>query len=385
MLIDSEAALEAHLRQLLRLDPVLADIHAAGVKPPLRKRDGGFAGLVGIIMAQQLSVASAAAINRRLLAAFAPLTPEAILAATPEALSAAGLSQPKIRTTRAIAAACASGELDLPGLGRLSGADAHASLVAVSGVGPWTADIYLLFCLGHPDVFPAGDLALQEAARQALGLEQRPDEALMQRLAERWRPHRGVAALLLWAFYAAYRQREGVIGGPGRSHATPAAGWRPPPRASLAACGLLTGSTNQLTLPDIIEGVHASDPIIRAAALIALRGAGPLDAATMRVLSRRLDGESDDALRRQAIAVLVAKAGDLDAARTLIRPLMRLAEALQAPTATRIAAIRGLRRLAQTHPGVAPALRRRVVAADVAAPARLAAAWQTLRVAVKAE
>ena len=84
--------------------------------------------------------------------------------------------------------------------------------IAVKGVGPWTADLFLLFCLGHPDAFPAGDLALQEAARLALGLSKRPDARKLEQIAERWRPLRGVAARLLWAYYRGVKQRAGVVG-----------------------------------------------------------------------------------------------------------------------------------------------------------------------------
>ena len=92
----------------------------------------------------------------------------------------------------------------------LDAEDAHKALVAVKGVGPWTADIFLLFCLGHPDAFPAGDLALQEAAKLALNLKRRPDAARLERIAERWRPWRGVAARMLWAYYRGVKARSGM-------------------------------------------------------------------------------------------------------------------------------------------------------------------------------
>ena len=95
-------------------------------------------------------------------------------------------------------------------VGALDAEDAHNALLAVKGVGPWTADIFLLFCLGHPDAFPAGDLALQEAARLALNLKRRPDAARLERIAERWRPLRGVAARMLWAFYRGVKARSGM-------------------------------------------------------------------------------------------------------------------------------------------------------------------------------
>ena len=121
-----------------------------------------------------------------------------------------GLSAAKIRALRAVAETIAAGRLDLEGLAALDAEDAHHALVAVTGIGPWTADIFLLFCLGHPDAFPAGDLALQEAAKLALALKSRPDAARLERIAERWRPWRGVAARMLWAYYRAVKTRSGM-------------------------------------------------------------------------------------------------------------------------------------------------------------------------------
>jgi DNA-3-methyladenine glycosylase II len=140
----------------------------------------------------------------------APLNAQTVLAADDEKLRACGLSLPKMRALRALAQAVAHDGLDLVGLGALVAEEAHRALVAVKGIGPWTADIFLLFCLGHPDAFPAGDLALQEAARLALGLKRRPDARRLEEIAERWRPLRGIAARMLWAYYRAARQRVGM-------------------------------------------------------------------------------------------------------------------------------------------------------------------------------
>lgn len=210
MLIDSAETLAEAVASLARLDDVMARLVAGGAYPPLRKRDPGFPALVGIVVSQQLSTASAAAILGRLQDAMAPFRPESIASASDAALAAAGLSRPKIRTLRAIAAAALSGALPLADLHRLPGDEAHAHLTAVSGIGPWTADIYLLFCLGHPDVMPAGDLALQEAARMALGLAERPGPKALAALADRWRPWRGAAALVLWAYYGQVKARDGA-------------------------------------------------------------------------------------------------------------------------------------------------------------------------------
>jgi DNA-3-methyladenine glycosylase II len=127
-----------------------------------------------------------------------------------EKLARLGLSRPKIKSIKAIGHAVAKGKIDLDAVGRMDAGEAHAALVALHGIGPWTADIYLLFCLGHADAWPAGDLALQEAARIALGLRQRPDVKRMVKVAEAWRPWRGVAAHLLWAYYHAVKRRDGA-------------------------------------------------------------------------------------------------------------------------------------------------------------------------------
>jgi DNA-3-methyladenine glycosylase II len=211
-LIASEAALAEAMARLLALDPdVVGRMIELGGPPPLRRRDPGFAGLAAIIVSQQVSVASANAIFARLEAELSPLAAATLIAADDAALRRCGLSLPKMRALRALAEASLAG-LDLEALGERDAREAHEALVAVKGVGPWTADIFLLFCLGHPDAFPAGDLALQEAARLALNLKTRPDARRLERIAERWRPLRGVAARLLWAYYRVAKQRAGVIG-----------------------------------------------------------------------------------------------------------------------------------------------------------------------------
>ena len=132
-------------------------------------------GLAWVIVSQQVSSASATAIHGRVQAAFPDLQASIILGATDDALRACGLSAPKIRTLRALATAISQGSLDLDALEHLEAEAAREALTQVKGVGPWTADVYLLFCVGHPDVWPAGDLALQEAARMALRLRARPN------------------------------------------------------------------------------------------------------------------------------------------------------------------------------------------------------------------
>ena len=209
--IADEAALSEATNRLRAKDPELIErLIAVGGPPPLRRRAAGFAGLAAIIVSQQVSTASATAIFGRLQALIVPLEAAGIARATEDELRACGLSSAKIRALRAAAQAVAEGTLNLEGLGALDAEDAHKALVEVKGVGPWTADIFLLFCLGHPDAFPAGDLALQEAARLALNLKRRPDAARLERIAERWRPLRGVAARMLWAYYRGVKARSGM-------------------------------------------------------------------------------------------------------------------------------------------------------------------------------
>jgi DNA-3-methyladenine glycosylase II len=208
--IHSEADLEAALVALTARDPRLAAVLKMAGPPPLRRRDGGFAGLAAIIVSQQLSTASAAAIWARLSSAFDPFDPPAVRRARAATLARAGLSAAKIKTLKAIAAAITSGALDLGGLCDLPADEAHGRLTAIHGIGPWTADIYLLTCLGHADAWPAGDLALQEAARLALSLPARPSSKEMLPLADGWRPYRAVAARLLWTYYRAIKGREGA-------------------------------------------------------------------------------------------------------------------------------------------------------------------------------
>ncbi len=208
--IHTDDDLDAGMRALIAQDARLAAVLDKTGMPKLRRRPAGFMGLSAIICSQQLSTASAAAIWGRLAAAFDPFHHDSVRQARPAKLARLGLSRPKIKTLKAIGAAIANGDIDLEAVGTLPADEAHAALVALHGVGPWTADVYLLFCLGHADAWPAGDLALQEAARLAFGLRKRPDAMQMAKLAEAWRPWRGVAAHLLWHYYRAVKRREGA-------------------------------------------------------------------------------------------------------------------------------------------------------------------------------
>src|SRR6516225_10709026 len=206
----NQADLDAGLAVLAAHDPRVAKLVDAAGRPALRQRPAGLAGLCAIICAQQLSIASAAAIWGRLSAAFDPFHHDALRRARADELARLGLSRPKIKTVKAISAAIAKGNIDLEALGDMEADDAHTALTALHGIGPWTADIYLLFCLGHADAWPSGDLAVQESARIAFGLRKRPDPKEMGPLAEAWRPWRGAAACMLWSYYRWSKQREGA-------------------------------------------------------------------------------------------------------------------------------------------------------------------------------
>jgi DNA-3-methyladenine glycosylase II len=210
---DLEAAIAALVNQDKRLKPIL---QVAGM-PALRRRQPGFAGLAAIVCGQQLSTASAAAIWGRVAAAFEPFHHDAIRRARADRLGRLGLSIAKIKTLKNLARELAAERLNLDVLAETDADAAHAVLTALHGIGPWTADIYLLFCLGHGDAWPAGDLAVQEAMRIGLGLEARPTAKQMAPLAEPWRPLRGAAAHLWWSYYHAVKRREGVIGKPAAS------------------------------------------------------------------------------------------------------------------------------------------------------------------------
>lgn len=173
---------------------------------PLRREEDGFAALLRAIVGQQVSVASARAIWAR-LEGLGLTEAAAMAAASDEDLRAAGLSRQKARYGRALAQA----GLDFNGLRGVPDADVVKSLVAVPGIGIWTAEIYAMFALGRADVFAPGDLALQEAARMLFGLETRPTDKALRAMAETWSPWRSVAARILWAYYRVAKERDGVI------------------------------------------------------------------------------------------------------------------------------------------------------------------------------
>jgi DNA-3-methyladenine glycosylase II len=232
---DLEDAIGALVAQDRRLEPIL---DLTGM-PALRQREPGFAGLAHIVCGQQVSTASAAAIWGRLSAAFDPFDQDAIRKARTDRLGRLGLSGAKIKTLKNIARELHLERLNLDVLAEEDADAAHNTLTALHGIGPWTADVYLLFCLRHADAWPAGDIAVQEAIKVGLGLATRPTPKQMAPLAEPWRPLRGAAAHLWWSYYRVLKKREGVIADPAKANSvsnyvalakTPSAGAKIAPR-----------------------------------------------------------------------------------------------------------------------------------------------------------
>lgn len=201
--------IDAARRTLVEIDPALARAHALTPAFAWRRRVGGFEGLFHMIVDQQVSLASAAAIWARVEAGLGgEVTPERVLATPIESLRGFGLSIQKATYGHEIARAQVDGRIDFDHLERLSDGEAITKLVAIKGVGKWTAETFLMFCEGRRDVFPGGDIALQEAMRWTDGATLRPTEKQAYARAELWRPHRSVAAHLLWGWYGAVKRGE---------------------------------------------------------------------------------------------------------------------------------------------------------------------------------
>ncbi|RDJ09461.1 DNA-3-methyladenine glycosylase family protein [Rhizobium grahamii] len=202
LIIRSDDDVREGLESLLRLDPRLSTIAVEAGPLPLRLREPGFEGLAHIIVSQMVSRASAEAIWKRMQPAEGLLTADNYVLLHPDAWREFGLSRAKAETLARIAEAVAMGRLDLLALSAMPPEVALAELTALKGVGPWTAEVYLMFCGGHADVFPSGDVALQNAVAAAFGLGVRPPPRELASLARAWSPWRSVAARLFWAYYA---------------------------------------------------------------------------------------------------------------------------------------------------------------------------------------
>lgn len=197
------------MRALRASDSRFARIADTAGDVPLRRNPAGFESLCSIIVSQQISKVSADAIFSRLKAALDPFTPETLISLGDSPLIAVGLSRPKQKTFLAIAEACLAG-LDLETMCNIPADAAISRMTLLPGVGPWTAEVYLLFCAGHPDIFPSADIALQNAVRHAFSLEERPTAKALSIIALEWSPWRSVAARLFWAYYANMRGREAL-------------------------------------------------------------------------------------------------------------------------------------------------------------------------------
>ncbi|MDP1912819.1 DNA-3-methyladenine glycosylase [Brevundimonas sp.] len=207
--VPSHAQIVAIREALTVLDPALDRAHAQTPEFEWRLRPGGYEGLFHMIVDQQVSVAAAASIWRRVVEGLdGDVTPRAVLARDVETLRTFGLSGQKARFGHEIARAHVEGLIDFDHLERLSDGEAIAKLTAIKGVGKWTAETFLMFCEGRTDVFPGADIALQEAMRWADAAALRPNEQQAYARAEIWRPHRSVAAHLLWGWYGAVKRGE---------------------------------------------------------------------------------------------------------------------------------------------------------------------------------
>ena len=186
----------------------MARAYAEAGAPLPRRRPDGFPAIVSSIIGQQVSAHAGAAIQRRVEAGLGTVSAEAVLAKSDDELRAFGLSRPKVKYIRGVAEAVTAGDLDFDSLRQSPDDEVLETLTRLKGIGQWTAEIYLMFALGRPDVMPSGDLALAESAARLMRLEARPKPKELAVIAERWRPWRSTAALMLWYYYR-------FTGGPG--------------------------------------------------------------------------------------------------------------------------------------------------------------------------
>jgi DNA-3-methyladenine glycosylase II len=193
-------------RELAARDQLLANIHAAYGDPPLWQRASGFRTLVHIILEQQVSLSSAKSMLLRLETAIQPFTPERFLELGDERLRRLGVTRQKSAYVLHLSDGLVSGRLKLSGLSRLSDDQALVRLTGIKGIGLWSANIYLLMAMRRADIWPAGDLALAVAIQELKNLERRPTPDELEAIAEVWRPHRAVAARMLWQYYLGRKQ-----------------------------------------------------------------------------------------------------------------------------------------------------------------------------------
>lgn len=204
------ALLRVATTELAARDADLARVVTAYGPPPLWARPTGFATLVRIILEQQVSLASARSVYERLERSLGRVTPERVCAGGVHALKGAGFTRQKASYVHDLAENVRSGELDLRALSRMGAAESRARLLAVRGLGPWSADIYFLMALRHPDIWPQGDIALADAMHRVKGLRKRPSHERQRRIAAEWAPWRSVAARILWHHYLRSRAARSV-------------------------------------------------------------------------------------------------------------------------------------------------------------------------------
>jgi DNA-3-methyladenine glycosylase II len=207
--IRSESDIKSAIERLLVIEPAFRHVADAAGPVPLRRLATGYEGLAGIVVSQMVSRASADAIWGRLKSLLGDVTPASVLGRSVEELRGVGLSGAKESTLRILAEACTGG-LDLDRTATLPADEAIREMTAVKGVGLWTAEVYLLFAAGHPDIFPSGDVALRTAAGEAFGLSERPTDKALRLIARDWQPERSIAARLLWAYYARRHKRDAM-------------------------------------------------------------------------------------------------------------------------------------------------------------------------------
>jgi DNA-3-methyladenine glycosylase II len=192
---------------ILAVEPPFTEILQKAGPPRFRRRRNGFGTLLHIILEQQVSIDAAAAMHKRLVGLCRPLAPQAFLTLDDATLRSCGFSRQKMGYARDLAAAVACGKFDFARLAQSDDEAALAELLAIRGIGRWSAEVYLLFALGRPDIWPAADLGLQVAVGDLLGLGSRPGELELRRRGEAWRPWRSVAACLFWQSYLHARGR----------------------------------------------------------------------------------------------------------------------------------------------------------------------------------
>lgn len=202
--------LDAHLAGLIVLEPRLELILAQVGEVPLRLGRPGFAGLASIVSSQLLSVASAKAIHERVEALVGEMNSENFLKIEREEFRAVGLSYSKIDCLFGVAEAEISRKIDFAELHKLGAGEVMTKMTALKGIGPWSAEIYLMSSIAHPDIFPAGDLVLQKMLGKILNKQQRPNEKQTRKITKKWSPYRGSAARLLWRYFAVLRDKEGI-------------------------------------------------------------------------------------------------------------------------------------------------------------------------------